>query len=168
MSKDKKVTFSEEIDSSITGFSLGITFILIALFVYYIELFHNRIIEILVAIILVFIGMVGTFLEIGKAKNDDIKGIDDLGLGVTFSIIAIFLVLKYDKLFLNIICFLVLLFSLFATIQGVLKICYSLKIQKRNTMNKKIGIAKIIVGITEIAALAVAIIQLITELIHIL
>lgn len=168
MAKDKKVTFSEEIDSSITGFSLGITFILIALFVYYIELFHNRIIEILVAIILVFIGMAGTFLEIGKTKNDDIKGIDDLGLGVTFSIIAIFLVLKYDKLLINIICFLVLLFSLFATIQGILKICYSLKIQKRDTVNKKIGIAKIVVGITEIAALAVAIIQLITELIHIL
>ena len=168
MAKDKKVTFSEEIDSSITGFSLGITLVIIALFVYYIELFHNRIIEIIIAIILVFIGMVGTFLEIGKTKNDDIKGIDDLGIGMMFSIFAIFLILKYDKLFLNIICFLVLLFSVFATIQGILKICYSLKIQKRNTANKKIGIAKIVVGITEIAALAVAIIQLITELIHIL
>lgn len=168
MGKDKKITFSEEVDSSITGFSLGITLILVALFVYYIELFHNKIIEIVVAIILVFIGMIGTFLEIGKAKNDDIKGIDDLGLGIVLSTISVFLVLRYDKLPLNIVCFLVLLFSIFGTIQGILKIFYSLKIHKRKTDNKKIGILKVIVGITEIAALAVAIIQLITELMKVL
>lgn len=142
--------------------------ILIALFVYYVGLFHNKIIEILVTIFLVFIGMVGTFLEIGKAKSDDIKGTDDLGLGMMFSSIAVFLVLKYDKILLNIVCFLILLISVFAAIQGLLKILYSLKIHKRETSNKKIGIAKIIVGITEITALAVAIIQLITELIQIL
>lgn len=168
MGRDKKITFSEEVDSSITGFSLGITLILVALFIYYTELFHNKIIEIVVAIILVFIGMIGTFLEIGKAKNDDIKGIDDFGLGIVLSTISVFLVLKYNKLSLNIICFLVLLISIFATIQGVLKILYSLKIQKRKTDNKKIGILKVIVGITEIAALAVAIIQLITELMKVL
>lgn len=168
MGKDKKITFSEEVDSSITGFSLGITLILVALFVYYTELFHNRIIEIIVAIILIFIGIIGTFLEIGKAKNDDIKGIDDLGIGIVISAISVFVVLKYNKLPLNIICFLVLLFSIFGTIQGVLKIFYSLKIQKRKTDNKKIGILKVIVGITEIVALAVAIIQLITELMQVL
>ena len=112
--------------------------------------------------------MIGTFLEVGKAKNDDIKGIDDLGLGLVLSTICIFLVLKYDKLPLNIICFLVLLISIFGTIQGVFKIFYSLKFQKRKTDNKKIGILKVIVGITEMAALAVAIIQLITELMKIL
>lgn len=168
MGKDKKITFSKEVDSSITGFSLSITLILVALFVYYTELFHNKLIEIIVAIILVFIGMIGTFLEVGKAKNDDIKGIDDLGLGLVLSTICIFLVLKYDKLPLNIICFLVLLISIFGTIQGVFKIFYSLKFQKRKTDNKKIGILKVIVGITEMAALAVAIIQLITELMKIL
>lgn len=168
MGKDKKIIFSEEVDSSITGFSLGSALILVALFVYYVELFHNRIIEIIVAIILIFIGMIGTFLEIGKAKNDDIKGINDLGVGIVLSTASVFLVLKYDKLPLNIICFFVLLISVFGTIQGVLKIFYSLKIQKRKTDNKKIGILKVIVGITEIVALAVAIIQLITELIKIL
>lgn len=168
MDKEKEVIFSKEIDSSITGLSLGTTLILVALFVYYVGLFHNKIIEILITIILVFIGMIGTFLEIGKAKNDDIKGIDDLGLGMTFLSIAVFLVLKYNILFLNVICFFVLLISVFGAIQGLLKIFYSLKIHKRESSNKKIGIAKIVVGITEITALAVAIIQLITELIQIL
>lgn len=168
MTKDKKIVFSEEIDSSIAGFSLGITLILVALFVYYLELFHNKIIEILVAIILVFIGMIGTFLEIGKAKNDSIKGIDDFSLGLIFSSIAVFGVLKYNKLFLNVVCFFVLLISVFATVRGVLSILYSLRIQQRKTVNRKIEVAKIIVGATEIAALAVAIIQLITELIGIL
>lgn len=122
MPKDKKVIFSEEVDSSISGFSLGITLILVAVFVYYTELFHNKLTDILVAIILMIFGMLGTFLEIGKAKNDDIKGIDDCGCGIVLLAIAVFLVLKYNKLILNIICFFILLFSVYEVVQGVLKI----------------------------------------------
>lgn len=164
MAKDKKIIFSEEIDSSIAGFSLGITLILVSLFVYYAEPFHNRIIEILVAIMLVFIGIVGTFLEIGKAKSENIKGIGDFCCGMIFTSIAIACVLKFDKLILNVVCFLALLISVFTMTSGILNILYSLKIQKRKTPDKKIGIAKIVVGVTEITALVVAIIQLITEL----
>lgn len=167
MAKNNKIVFSEEIDSSITGFSVGITLIFVALFIYFTELFHNKIIDIIITIILMLIGMMGTFLEIGKTKNDDIKGISDLGVGMILSSITVFLVMKYNILFLNSICFLFLIIGVFGTIQGSLRILYSLKIQKRKTINKKISIAKIIVGITEIAALAVAIIQLITELIKI-
>lgn len=165
MTKDKKIIFSEEIDSSIAGFSLGITLVLVSLFVYYTGLFHNKIIEILVAIVLVFTGIVGTFLEIGKAKSENIKGIDDFCLGMIFSSIAVLGVLKYDKLTLNCVCFIVLLISVFATIRGILNILYSLKIQKRKTNNKKVEVVKIIVGVTEVTALIVAIIQLVTELV---
>lgn len=41
--KEKKVIFSEEIDSSIDGFALGITFVLVAFFEVYFKIFGNRI-----------------------------------------------------------------------------------------------------------------------------
>ena len=39
MAKDKKVIFSKEIDSSITGFALGISFVLLAGLIYYFDFF---------------------------------------------------------------------------------------------------------------------------------
>ncbi len=164
MSKEKKCIFSEEIDSSISGFSLGVAFVVDALFVWFGGLLHNRICEMVAVIILLLIGICGTFLEIEKANRDSIKGFDDLGLGISFSMLSIFLIIKYDILFWNIVCMIVLLFSVYATFSGILKIGYSLKIQKRKTGNKKVEIFKIITGITEIIALVVVILQLAAEL----
>lgn len=144
MTKEKKVVFSEEIDSSISGFSLGITLVLVAIFVYYTELFHNKIIEIIITILLVFIGMIGTFLEIGKAKSDNIQGINDFGLGTIFSAGAVFFVFKYNKIPLNIICFIVLLISVYGAIQGLFRILYSLKIEKEKHLTRRLVLLKLL------------------------
>lgn len=42
--KEKKITFSEEIDSSITGFALGISFVISAILIYPLNIFHNTIV----------------------------------------------------------------------------------------------------------------------------
>lgn len=165
--KQKKIVFSEEIDSSITGFALGISFVLVALFIYFGGIFHNKIAENIFTIVLLLFGIFGTFAEIEKISHNGIVGISDVVLGAIISVISIFIIIKIDKIILNVIFCGVLLFGVFGATQGILRIVYSIKIQKRKHVNKKVEIFKIIAGVTEITALAVAIIQLFIEVIKI-
>lgn len=162
--KEKKIIFSEEIDSSVTGFSVGVSFVVVALLIWFLGLFHNRIAEGIVTIVLLFVGIGGTFLEIEKSNQRGIKGFDDFGLGTIISMLLICFILKFDFIVLNIACALGLLFSVYATFSGIMKIGYSIKIQKRKTENRKMEIIKIITGMTEIIALIVVILQLVAEL----
>lgn len=162
--KEKKIIFSEEIDSSINGFSLGVSFVVVALLIWFFGLFHNRIAESIITIVLLVFGIGGTFLEIEKINQRGIKGFGDFGLGAVFSALLVYLIFRFDIIILNVVCIIGLLLSVFAVFSGVMKIGYSIKIQKRKTENRKIEIFKIIAGITEIIALIVVILQLVTEL----
>lgn len=164
MSKEKKIIFSEEIDSSINGFSVGVSLVTVALFIWFGGLLHNRVADATVTIVFLIIGILGTFLEIEKVNHNEIKGIGDLGMGSVFGCLSIFLIFKFDILVLNVISLVVLLFGTFAIFSGILKLCYSIKIQKRKTENKKVEVFKIITGLTEIIALVVVVLQLISEL----
>ena len=139
MKKDKKVIFSEEIDSSISGFALGISFVLLAGLIYYFDFFQLGIADRIVSILLLIFGIVGTCVEI-------------------------FLVFKFDQIILNIVCAIVLFFSLFATTKGLIEFFYSLKLQRRKSQNKKIEVIKFIAVITELLALGVAIFQFLAEI----
>lgn len=161
--KEKKVIFSEEIDSSIDGFALGITFVLVAFFEVYFKIFGNRMVEIVLAIGLLLFGIFGTLIEIGKISTDNIKGGDDLVTGLFFAAPSVFIIFKFNKVILNIIMFIVLAFGIFGAMKGVIEILYSLKIKRRKTENKKVEVMQIVVAATEVVALAVAIIQLVNE-----
>ena len=161
--KEKKVRFSEEIDSSIDGFALGITFVLVAFFEVYFKIFGNRMVEIVLAIGLLLFGIFGTLIEIGKISTDNIKGGDDLVTGLFLAAPSVFIIFKFNKVILNIIMFIVLAFGIFGAMKGVIEILYSLKIKRRKTENKKVEVMQIVVAATEVVALAVAIIQLVNE-----
>ena len=161
--KEKKVIFSEEIDSSIDGFALGITFVLVAFFEVYFKIFGNRMVEIVLAIGLLLFGIFGTLIEIGKISTDNIKGGDDLVTGLFLAAPSVFIIFKFNKVILNIIMFIVLAFGIFGAMKGVIEILYSLKIKRRKTENKKVEVMQIVVEATEVVALAVAIIQLVNE-----
>ena len=161
--KEKKVIFSEEIDSSIDGFALGITFVLVAFFEVYFKIFGNRMVEIVLAIGLLLFGIFGTLIEIGKISTDNIKGGDDLVTGLFFAAPSVFIIFQFNKVILNIIMFIVLAFGIFGAMKGVIEILYSLKIKRRKTENKKVEVMQIVVAATEVVALAVAIIQLVNE-----
>lgn len=163
--KDKKIIFSEEIDSSINGFALGISFVLLALFVEYFKIFNNAIVEIVVAIVLLVLGIAGTVTEIGRIKKDDIRGLDDLMLGIFLAVVSIIVILKIHNVYYNIGLFVILLFGTFGMVKGLLEVLYSLKLRKRKSKNAKVEIMKIIVALTEIIALIVAIIQLVHEIV---
>lgn len=167
MGSDKKesITFSREIDSSITGFALGITFVVSAILVHNLNIFHNTLINRIVIVTLLIIGILGTSVEIGKIKRSDIKGLDDFGTGVVLTAISIFVIIKFDNLVGNIICFIVLLFGVFGLAQGVFKIGYSIKLWKRKTENKKLEILRFLTVATEVIALIAAVIQLIAEIV---
>ena len=161
--KEKKVIFSEEIDNSIDGFALGITFVLVAFFEVYFKIFGNRMVEIVLAIGLLLFGIFGTLIEIGKISTDNIKGGDDLVTGLFLAAPSVFIIFKFNKVILNIIMFIVLAFGIFGAMKGVIEILYSLKIKRRKTENKKVEVMQIVVAATEVVALAVAIIQLVNE-----
>lgn len=161
--KEKKVIFSEEIDSSIDGFALGITFVLVAFFEVYFKIFGNRMVEIVLAIGLLLFGIFGTLIEIGKISTDNIKGGDDLVTGLFLAAPSVFIIFKFNKVILNIIMFIVLASGIFGAMKGVIEIIYSLKIKRRKTENKKVEVMQIVVAATEVVALAVAIIQLVNE-----
>ncbi len=161
--KEKKVIFSEEIDSSIDGFALGITFVLVAFFEVYFKIFGNRMVEIVLAIGLLLFGIFGTLIEIGKISTDNIKGGDDLVTGLFLAAPSVFIIFKFNKVILNIIMFIVLAFGIFGAMKGVIEILYSLKIKRRKAENKKVEVMQIVVAATEVVALAVAIIQLVNE-----
>lgn len=161
--KEKKVIFSEEIDSSIDGFALGITFVLVAFFEVYFKIFGNRMVEIVLAIGLLLFGIFGTLIEIGKISTDNIKGGDDLVTGLFLAAPSVFIIFKFNKVILNIIMFIVLASGIFGAMKGVIEILYSLKIKRRKTENKKVEVMQIVVAATEVVALAVAIIQLVNE-----
>lgn len=162
--REKKIIFSEEIDSSITGFSVGVSFVVVAMLIWFLGLFHNRIAEAIITITLSIIGIGGTFLEIEKSNQKSIKGIGDFGLGIMFSTLFVYLIFKFDIIILNVFCVICLLFSIYSGVSGIMQIGYSIKIQRRKTENKKIEVFKIITGATEIIALIVVILQLISEL----
>ena len=148
--KEKKVIFSEEIDSSIDGFALGITFVLVAFFEVYFKIFGNRMVEIVLAIGLLLFGIFGTLIEIGKISTDNIKGGDDLVTGLFLAAPSVFIIFKFNKVILNIIMFIVLAFGIFGAMKGVIEILYSLKIKRRKTENKKVEVMQIVVAATEV------------------
>lgn len=164
MAKEKKVVFSEEIDSSITGFALGISFVILAGLIYYFNIFHWIIVDRIVSILLLIFGIGGTCIEIGKIEGEKIKGIGDLIPGLLISAVALYVIIKYNEILLNIVSIIVLFFSLFVTIKGLIEIAYSLRIQKRKSQNKKVEILKFIAVITELLALGIAFFQFLAEI----
>lgn len=158
MAEKKTVDFSREVDSSITGFALGVTLVSVGLFIWFGEFLHNKIAETIVTIILLLIGICGTFLEIEKVNKKSIKGLGDFGLFFFITSLCVFFIIKYDLVILNIVLLLIVLLSAFVTFSGILKIGYSMKIQRRKSESKNVEIFKVITGITEVIALVVVII----------
>lgn len=164
MSKEKKITFSEEIDSSISGIALGISFVVMSILVWKFEMFHHVIVDRVVEIVLILLGIVGTMTEVGKLNKGNIKGLDDLVTGIICTGVTIFLIWKMDILWLNVICFLFALIGIFELFTGIFKATYSLLLNRRKSENKKIKIISAITLATELIALVVVVLQLVSEI----
>lgn len=162
----KKVTFSEEVDSSISGFALVITFIIVGIFLLFNkDYFGNQIVATIIQCLFITIGLLGFGTEISKLnKNRGIKGIDDLIIGII--IVAIWAVIYYwvKNWIGNLIGFFFLIIGLYGGCRGILEILYSLtKINRehKETQKSRIEIIKeIILILSEIAGIALIVIQI--------
>ena len=164
--QSKKVTFSEEVDSSISGFALVITFIIVGIFLLFNkDYFGNQIVATIIQCLFITIGLLGFGTEISKLnKNRGIKGIDDLIIGII--IVAIWAVIYYwvKNWIGNLIGFFFLIIGLYGGCRGILEILYSLtKINRehKETQKSRIEIIKeIILILSEIAGIALIVIQI--------
>lgn len=162
----KKVTFSEGVDSSISGFALVITFIIVGIFLLFNkDYFGNQIVATVIQWLFIAIGLLGFGTEISKLnKNRGIKGIDDLIIGII--IVAIWAVIYYwvKNWIGNLIGFFFLIIGLYGGCRGILEIIYSLtKINKEHKEAQKSRIEIIketILILSEIAGIALIVIQI--------
>ena len=133
--KNKKIIFNEEIDSAISGYTLAITFVGIGVFLLNnLDYFGNNIVSIVILSIFSFIGIIGTFIELGK--NKEIKGFDDIGMGLFFFIPWLLIYIFGQKLWLNIIGFILLIMGVYGLVGGVIKIVVSFVINDKSSNNK--------------------------------
>ncbi len=163
----KNVKFSENIDSSINGFSIVIAFIGIGTFLAYNnDYFGISLISNIVKWIFIVIGGIGLCLEISNLRKNktkkQIQGISDLILGVVFLLIWWLIYTNFNIWYANIINFLFLILGLYGSSRGILEIGYSIINLNRN--NQKIItwelIKDVVLVISETLAAIVAIINI--------
>lgn len=164
MKGNKKIIFSEKIDSIINGIALGLAFIIFALLIYFFNIFHNIILDRIFAVVSALIGILFTSFEIDKIDKDKMYGFGDCVLGMILIIPAISVILYFKNIFFNVVMSGLLIFGTYGISRGLLEIIYSVSRQEKSE-NKKFDIIKIIAFFTEFIALIVVVIQLMTEII---
>lgn len=164
--KKKTIIFSEEIDSTINGFSLVLTFIVIGIFLIFNKnYFGNPIVATIIQWVFIIFGCLGFGTEVSKMnKNRGIKGIDNLITGIiTVGIWAV--IYYFAKNWIgNIIGFLFLIIGVYGGIQGIIEIYYSIiQIKKKNKIDEKhnLSIVKdVVLILSEIAGMSLIVIQI--------
>ena len=162
--KQKKIVFSEEIDSKIDGLALGLSFISVGLFLLLIpDYFGNKLAGQIVRWIFIGIGVLGLLVEFRKSKPiSDIKGFDDLWVGVLLVAgwAAIFFLVK-NSLW-NIAGFFCLVFGVYGTFRGGFRIIYSVRLNRKNKVQTKGTIASdVLLFLTKVISLALVVCQLV-------
>lgn len=133
--KEKKVVFNEEIDSAISGYTLGITFVGIGIFLLNnLDYFGNKVVSIIILSLFSFIGIIGTFIELGKGKI--LKGFDDIAIGLFFFIPWLLIYIFGQNILLNIFGFVLLMIGIYGLVGGIIKIMVSLFFENQTSDNK--------------------------------
>ena len=164
--KEKKIVFSEEIDSAINGFSLVVTFIVIGIFlIFNNSYFGNEKVASIIQWTFIIIGSLGFATEISKMnKQRGIKGIDDLVTGIFVIAIWAIIYYKVNSWVGNTIAFFFFIMGLYGSSRGIIEIGYSIiRIKKKNNTEKKhnLNIAKdVVLILSEIAGIGLIFVQI--------
>ena len=122
--KEKKIVFSEKIDDNINGYSIGFTFILIAVFLFWRQDYLKfEIATRVVGIIVAGFGILMCSLQLSKTSK--IEGVMDFFVGAIFFLTWLILYLKVNWLISNLASIVLLTFGLYGMIRGMMEICYS-------------------------------------------
>lgn len=169
--KEKKIVFSEKIDSTISGLALVLTFILIGVFLLFnSQYFGNEITAKVIQWIFIVVGTLGFGSEISKIKKDKekrIKGIDDIITGIVVILIW-FLVYKIvNNTTGNSIAFLLLILGTFGTFKGIIEVIYSAMQLKKEKSNKKVNteiMKDVMLMLSQIAGICLIAVQILQAL----
>ena len=168
MSKDKKekrIVFSEEIDSKVNGFTLAITFVLVGTFLLFEnDYFGNQLASSIIRWVFIVIGGIGLSVEISKSKKIGIKGLDNFAIGSIFIGIWIALYLFAKHWIVNIVAFLMLFLGVYFILRAIIEIFYSISIIARSSKEKKESkSADILTFITAIIGLLLVVMQVLQQ-----
>lgn len=162
--KEKKIVFSEEIDSLIEGLTLGVSFIAIGLFLIFVpDYFGNELVGEVVQWIFIIVGILGLIVEFGKLKPvSSIKGFDDLWLGALLLGAWAALVFATKHLIWHIVSFFGMVLGIYASVRGLFRIIYSIYLNRTNKVQSKGTIVSdVLIFMTKLFSLALVIVQLI-------
>lgn len=163
---ENKIVFSKEIDESINGFALVVTFITIDIFLLFnSKYFGNAVVSIIVQWIFIIIGIVGLFTEIPKlkkTKENKLKGIDTITAGVILFLAWLFIYIRFNNWISNFLSFGLLILGTFGSIKGFFDFLYSIfKLRKENKQIITREIMKdILVMFSQIASIILIAVQI--------
>ena len=163
-SKEKKIYFSQEIDSVISGYALAFALIICGLVLQFVPLyFGNHIVTEVFKWIFVVIGVAGFAVEVGKNKSG-IIGLDNLFLGLLFTGIWFALFWFGKHWIFNTIGFFCLIFGAFGFFQGLQQVIYSIskisKAQNEKQAKEKTR-ADILLFLTKLFGLVLVVTQIV-------
>jgi len=161
--KKNKITFSEEIDSKITGFAMVLAFLSIGIFLlFFPNYFGNTLISEIVRYVFIAIGIIGCIIEFKKPVYSNIKGFDDFVIGTFLIAVWLILFLFVNLWWVNIVSFLVLPFVAYGLFKGLLEMIYSAISAVQNKKESKKNISTdIILLLTKFAGLILVLVQII-------
>lgn len=129
--KEKKIYFSPEIDSSIEGFSLVLTFAVVGLILqFYPSYFGNEIVTNIVKWLFIVVGILGLASELGKRKNQ-IVGLDNIVYGTVFTGAWVVLFVYVRHWIANTLSFAFLIFGLYSFFMGIQQVIHSISLYRK-------------------------------------
>lgn len=164
--KRNKIVFSEEIDSTINGYALGVSFVGIGIFLFLNpDYFQLEVASYIVGAIIGLFGFFGVGTEL--SKSSEIKGVDNIAIGIIALAIWLWVYLTTNNLWANIFVFVLFVFGCYGCALGLIQGVYSIvhNIKKKKDEQNKISVGKtitqIILFLTEICGLVVAVLNVI-------
>lgn len=156
---DNNNTNEEYFKSIKNGIALAMSFIIVAIFLYANPLyFFYSIVSKILSVLFLLIGIIGLGTELNKLNGENKKiGFDDLGVGL--SLIILWAIMHYycNNIFINILLIVILLFSSYGIVLGIINISHNL-IKGENSFSKKI--LKLCIAIAQVTAFVGALLQI--------
>lgn len=165
--KEKKIIFSETIDSAINGYAVGVSFIGIGVFLLLKpDYFTYPIATYILGAIIGVIGFLGTGMELSKSFK--IKGMNNFALGLILLAFWLFMYLKISSLWANIVFFLFFVLGTYSLCLGFIQSIYSIvsNIKSTKSSDEKLNskgniVSQIVLFLTQLCGLAIAVLNVI-------
>lgn len=165
--KERKIVFSETIDSAINGYAVGVSFLGIGVFLLLKpDYFTYPIASYILGAIIGVIGFLGTGIELSKSFK--IKGMVNFNLGLILLAFWLFMYLTISSLWANIVFFLFLVLGTYSLCLGFIQSIYSIvsnikssKLSDEKSNSKGNIVSQIVLFLSQLCGLALAVLNVI-------